>query len=621
MASREEKLFACFPAVSTKEWEEKIYVDLKGKDYEKTLVWDTYEGFKVNPYYRRENLDGIGYLDSMPGQHPYVRGTKSRGNNWLIRQSILVSDLSAANKKALDILGKGVNSLGFIFEKRDGITAGDLKILLKNIPLEEIEINFESIGLKYNFANPFVDYLNNTAAGNSKISGSAGMDPLGSYVLHGRIDGDIYSELKQAIDVSAELPFFRIISVNGRFFANSGGSLVHELAFSLAQGAEYLVKLTEAGLGIDEAAANIKFNFGIGSNYFMEIAKLRAARLLWAGIVREFNCTNEDSAKMIIHSETNSINKTFYEPWVNMIRTQTETMSAVLGSADSVTVRPFNAVFENPSGFSERIARNQQILLKEESHLDKVADPAGGSYYIENLTASLSDSSWNLFLEVMGRGGFTEAFRQGLIQDKIKSLVSGRNKNIVFRRENILGTNQYPNFTERKDKIFDDSLFCPVDLSEEGADTETLKLFRTAQPLEILRYRTDIYSLKNRRPVVFMLPLGNPALRRARAQFSCNFFAVAGFEIIDNNGFSSAEQGVAAAAEVNADIVVVCSSDEEYQELVPKVAGMLKNEILVVAGNPECRPFLEEKGIVNYIHLKSNIQEELKKYQHLLFKE
>jgi len=621
MASREEKLFACFPAVSTKEWEEKIYADLKGKDYERTLVWDTYEGFKVNPYYRRENLAGIGYLDSMPGQYPYVRGTKSMGNNWLIRQDIVVSDLETANKKALDILDKGVNSLGFIFEKRDDLTDGNLKLLLKDIPLEEIEINFESIGLKYNFTNPFLDYLNNTEADKSKIAGSAGMDPLGYYVLRGKIDGDISGGLKSAIERTAGLPLFRIISVNGRFFANSGGSLVHELAFSLAQGAEYLIKLTDAGLGVDEAAANIKFNFGIGSNYFMEIAKLRAGRLLWAAIVREFNCICEDSSKMVIHSETNSVNKTFYEPWVNMIRTQTEAMSAVLGSADSVTVRPFDAVFENPSGFSERIARNQQILLKEESHFDKVADSAGGSYYIENLTAALTDNSWKLFLEVMDRGGFTEAFRQGFIQDKIKSVVSRRNQNIALRRENILGTNQYPNLTERKVKVFDDSLFSPVDLSEEGADTETLKLFRTAQPLEALRYRTDIHSLKNRRPVVFMLPLGNTALRRARAQFSCNFFAVAGFEIIDNNGFSSAEQGVAAAAEANADIVVVCSSDEEYPELVPEVAGMLKNEILVVAGNPECRPLLEEKGIVNYIHLKSNIQEELKRYQHMLFKE
>jgi methylmalonyl-CoA mutase len=359
----------------------------------------------------------------------------------------------------------------------------------------------------------------------------------------------------------------------------------------------------------------MKFNFGIGNNYFMEIAKLRAARLLWAHIVKAYNPQSDDSAKLIAHSETNSYNKTLYDPYVNMLRTQTEAMSAVLGGADSITVLPFNAIYGDPTDFSERIARNQQILLKEEAHLDKIADPAAGSYYIESLTASLAEHAWNLFLQVQDKGGFIQAFREGFIQGEIKAMAAKRDANVALRRENLLGVNQYTNFTETAKEEYPEWVFKSNDLTKEGAEVETLKPYRAAQPFEALRYKTDMYARSNRRPVAFMLPMGNLTMRKARAQFSTNFFAVAGFEVIDNNGFNTVEEGLQAARAKNADIVVVCSSDEEYEGLVPQVANQLKKELLVVAGNPECKPQLESQGITNFIHMKSNLLEDLKMYQ------
>ncbi len=618
MAKKERKLFTGFAPVSTEDWESKIHADLKGADYEKKLVWRTYEGFKVQPYYRKEDLKGLDFLACLPGEYPFVRGNKKSGNDWFIRQDISVKDLKKANKKALEILNKGVTSLGFRIDSPAEISQADLEILLKDILPEAIEINFDSTGNSSNCARAFNEFISGKDINKEEIIGSAPFDPLGSFVLRGILKEDAFATMKKMVEDTAELPLFRVIGVNGKTFANCGASLVQELAFSLAQGTEYLTRLTNAGASIEEVTQNIKFHFGIGSNHFMEIAKLRAARLLWAQIVNAYGPAGTEATKLIAHSETNTFNKTFYDPYVNMIRTQTEAMAAVLGGADSITVRPFNTIFGETSDMAERIARNQQILLKEESHLDKIADPGGGAYYIENLTAALAEHAWELFLQIQDKGGFIKAFREGFIQEEIKNMAARRKKNIATRRENLLGTNQFPNFLEQAEKAFDASVFIPEDHTEPGAEVETLKPWRGAQPFERLRYKTDRYALENKRPVAFMLPMGNLAFRKARAQFSTNFFAVAGFEVIDNNGFKTPEEGVAAAKAKNADIVVVCSSDDEYATLVPEVARKLNDEILVVAGNPACRADLEKRGITHFIHVKSNILEELKKYQEKL---
>ncbi len=615
MAEKKQKLFTNFSPITTEEWEAKINADLKGRDYERALIWKTYEGFNVRPYYREENLKDLNYLDTLPGEFPYVRGNKKTDNDWLVRQNIFVTDFEEANKKALNILGKGVTSLGFLFNDCNKITKEDLAILLKDICLEAAEINLVCPSDSSSCAKLFAEYVSEGKWNNENVVASASIDPIGTFVLKGKLDKNAIARLKPAIEKTKILPQLRIIGVHGKLFANSGSSIVQELAFSLAQGAEYLTQLTDAGLSIDKVANSIKFNFGIGNNYFMEIAKLRAARLLWAQIVKAYNPESDNSAKMIVHSETNRYNKTVYDPYVNMLRTQTEAMSAVLGGAHSVTVLPFDAIYEDTTEFSERIARNQQALLKEESYLDKIADPSAGSYYIENLTASLADETWTLFLNIQEKGGFIAAFREGFIQAEIKEIASKRDKNIALRRENLLGTNQFPNFNEKIEAEFDGSLFEELDLTEEGAEVETLKPYRGAQAFEALRYTTDVYSKENKRPVVFMLTIGNLTFRKARAQFSCNFFAVAGFTVIDNNGFTTVEEGVAAAKAANADIVVVCSSDDEYVKIVPNVANQLDEEILVVAGDPACRSELEAQGIKSFIHIRSNILEELKAYQ------
>lgn len=620
MAEKYNNLFAEFPPVSTQQWMEKITADLKGADYNKKLVWKTNEGFEVQPFYRAENMDEVSFLNSLPGEFPFVRGTKETNNEWLVRQSIAVSDLAEANKKALNYLMRGVDSLAFVFNGGE-LTVADLEVLLKDVCLPAVEVNFVGCCSK-KATEAFVAYVKKAGYDLAEVKGSVEYDPFGKFAVTGVLRNGAEHVLANAaslIEQTSEMKKFKTLAVNGKNFGNAGASAVQELGFSLAQGAEYLTALTEKGVEIDAVAKNLKFNFSVSANYFMEIAKLRAARLLWAQIVKAYGPKCECSAKMTIHAETGSWNKTVYDAYVNMLRTQTEAMSASIGGADSITVLPFNAAYEASNEFSDRIARNQQLLLKEESHISKIVDPAAGSYYIEELTASIAENAWKLFIDVQEKGGFIAALREGFIQAEVKKMAAKRDGNVATRRENLLGVNQFPNFTEKVEGELDAAVFAPVDLTAEGAEIETLKPYRGAQAFEALRYKTDVYSKTNKRPLAFMLTIGNLAMRKARAQFACNFFAVAGFDVLDNNGFKTVEEGVEAAQKAGAAIVVICSSDDEYAEFAPAAFEALGGKaIFVVAGAPTCAEDLKAKGIQHFISVKSNVLAELKNYQSLL---
>lgn len=614
MSDVNKKLFSEFPPVSTQDWEAKIAVDLKGADYEKKLIWKTNEGIKVRPYYRAEDLQNLEYLRVNPGVFPFVRGKKTTDNNWHIRQEIVVENIESANKKALEVLNKGVTSLGFVLQKGTEINKQGLSLLLKDICLGAIEVNF----LGHNVAavaEIFMQYVKETNYDNT-LQGSLNFDPLGRLTKRGNFCETQEKAVEESVNLvktTAALPAFRAISVNAVNFANAGASTVQELGFGLAMGAEYLSLLTEKGLSAAQVASKIKFNFGVSANYFMEIAKFRAARLLWAKVEEAFDTNCKEA--MNVHAETTKWNLSLYDPNVNMLRTTTESMSAVLAGVDSLTVLPFDVTFEKPTDFAERIARNQQIILKEESYFDKIVDPAAGSYYIENLTDSLATEAWKLFLEVQGKGGFIAAFKEGFVQAKVKEVAQKRDLAIATRREIILGVNQYPNTKDAlASKPDDHTLACPCGCNADAnVIAEPLKLYRGANAFEELRMKTDFAT---RRPKVFMLTIGSLSMRLARSQFSGNFFGCAGFEIVDNNGFKTIEEGVNAAFAAKADIVVLCSSDDEYATFAPEAFEKLSSKaILTVAGAPACQPELEAKGIKNFISMKSNVLETLKYYQ------
>ena len=628
MAEKKMNLLADFPAISTQEWLDKVTADLKGADFNKKLVWKTNEGFDVMPFYRAEDIQGLKTTEVVPGKFPFVRGTKA-DNNWFVRQDIVVEDAKAANAKALDILNKGITSLGFKLNKKD-LSPAYIETLLEGIAADCVELNFTVCTRRSaELATILTGYFKAKAYDVTKLQGSINWDGMNAMLLRGKDfeKEELVSLAKATFEAALGLPFYRVLGVNATTLSNAGAFVAQELGYALAWGNEYLSSLVDAGCETSLVAKKIKFNFGVGGNYFMEIAKFRAAKLLWAQIVDAYQgkCLRPDcpetvngickcAAKMRIHAQTSEFNKTIFDANVNMLRTQTEAMSATLGGVNSLTVLPYDSIYKKGDEFSERIARNQQLLLKEESHFDKVADPAAGSYYIETLTNNVAEQAWKLFLEIEDNGGFFAAIKAGSVQKAVKETATKRLKAVSSRREVLLGTNQFPNFSE--------VAAAKVEFSKEagcGCDhtgVEKLVAVRAAEEFEALRFATEAAA---KRPKAFMLTIGSLAMRLARAQFSCNFFACAGYEVVDNLGFKTVEEGVAAAQAAGADIIVLCSSDDEYAELAPAAFKAIDGkQLFVVAGAPACADDLKAIVIEHFINVKTNVLETLKQFNQLL---
>ena len=612
MAELKEKLFSEFAPVSTEEWMAKITADLKGVPFEKKLVWKTGEGFNVNPFYRAEDIEGLKTTESLPGEFPYVRGTK-KDNDWKVRQNIEVCCFKGANEKALDLLTKGVTSLGFII-KGDEVNEENIATLLEGICPASVELNFNTCNCKAEkLIGILADYFKGKGVDAEKCYGSVNYDAFKKPLVKGKENSEWVEGAAAVLKAGQALPNYRVLAVNAFLFNNAGAYISQELGYALAWGNELMAKLTEAGFTADEVAKKIKFNLGISSNYFMEIAKFRAARWLWAEIVAAYKPACECACKMVAHAQTSEWNMTVYDAHVNLLRSQTEAMSAALAGVDSITVRPFDKIYQTPDDFSERIARNQQLLLKEECHLDKVVDPSAGSYYVEVLTNSLADVAWKLFLEVEEKGGFSVAVNAGEIQNAVNASNVARKKAVATRREILLGSNQYPNFTEvAADKIQEKGSCCCGGGHCGEATIPALDFSRGASEFEALRMTTE---KSGKTPKVFMLTIGNLAMRLARSQFSANFFGCAGYKIIDNLGFDTVEAGDEAAVKAGAEIVVLCSSDDEYAEFAPAAYKALAGRAeFVVAGAPACADDLKAQGIDQFVNVKSNVLETLKAF-------
>ncbi|MBO5612775.1 MAG: methylmalonyl-CoA mutase small subunit [Prevotella sp.] len=615
MSNKKEKLFTEFKAPTTQEWLDKIEVDLKGADFQKRLVWRTNEGFNVQPFYRREDVLKLKTPDSLPGEFPFVRGNKKDSNAWYVRQDINVEEAKAANEKALDVLNKGIDSLCFKVPG-DKVNYEFIETLLEGIRCDIVEVNFNTCKRHtLELAEVLVSYFEKKGYDKEKVVGSIDFDPMEKIVMKGKDVTSLLSEAPKLIEIFKDYPNFRCITVNSESLNNAGAYIVQELGYALSWGNEYLAQLTDAGIDADLAAKKIKFNMGISENYFMELAKFRAARMLWAQIVKQYDPKCDCACKMIVNATTSKYNQTIFDSYVNLLRSQTEAMSAALGGVHSMVVVPFDSTYELPTDFSERIARNQQLLLKDECHFGEVVDPGAGSYYIEHLTDSLAVEGWKIFLKVEEEGGFLAAVKAGTVQDDINSTNVKRHGDAAKRKEFILGTNQFPNFIEKSENKRALSCACGCAHGNGESTFKSIQSTRLAADFEDLRIHTE----ESKTPVAFMLTIGNLAMRQARAQFSCNFLACAGYKVIDNLGFKTVEEGVDAALKANADIVVLCSSDDEYAEYaVPAFKYLDNRAMFVVAGAPACMEDLKAAGIENFIHVKCNVLETLKEYNNKL---
>lgn len=610
MAEEKEKLFADFSVPTRQEWMDKILVDLKGADFTKKLVWRTGEGFAVQPFYRREDVAECPAMDVLPGKFPYTRGNRAKSNSWLTRQEVKCADSAETNRLICDILNKGVDSLGLRIPK-DRISDDYFDQLLKDVLPECVELNFRTCqGHTLQLARTFVAYLERRGCNPEKIRATIAFDPLEKILVKGKDTTPLLAVLRDLDEVFRAYPLVRFVTVNALTLNNGGAYCYQELGYALAWGNEYMHLLTAAGIAADRAASVIRFEMGVGSNYFMEIAKFRAARQLWSAVVKQYGADDE-ACRMSVNATTSSYNLTLFDSHVNLLRTQTEAMSAALAGVDSIVVVPFDSVYAEPNEFSERLARNQQLILKEESHFDKVVDPAGGSYYVETLTQSLAHEAWKCFLDVEHAGGFLEALKAGVVQQAINGTNAERHRLAAQRREFMLGTNQFPNFNELSEGKQPRTAGGCCHTAKEGGHAggcakpfAKLETSRLASDFEDLRLQTE---RSGRRPVAFMLTIGNLAMRQARAQFSCNFLSCAGYQVIDNLGFSSVEEGVDAALAAKADIVVLCSSDDEYADYaIPAYQALAGRALFIVAGNPACAEELKKAGIELFIHIRTN---------------
>jgi methylmalonyl-CoA mutase len=626
MNNQEDKsiqhLFSEFPPVSTSEWEEQIIKDLKGADYNKKLIWQTIEGIDVKPYFRKEDLAGLGHMGSAPGEYPFVRGLDK--TEWRIRQNIYVKNVELANEEAVEAIKNGASCINFIMAPVPPTPV--MQKLLKGVDPVKSGISFSNSDCFRDLLDFFVENIEESGLDPATIFGSFEIDPLANLMANGQLADSFATVCMKLhgiiLNISKQLPNYHAISVRGHYYHNAGATAVQELAFTLAVANEYFAQLTNQSLSIDKIAPHFQMTLAVGSNYFVEIAKLRAARLLYSRIIEQYKPENKNSYKSFINCVNSRWNKTVFDPYTNLLRATTEAMSAIIGGVNCLTIEPFDIIYKEPDAFSNRLARNIQNLLREESYLNKVQDIAAGSYYIENLTDQIAEKAWDLFKEIENRGGFYEAAKQGFIQDEIDKTNEKRKTLIASGKENMLGTNIYPNFNENMLGKLEKEVITPE--NAEGKMVRPIRMYRKAEEFEKLRLKTEEF-VKNggKQPKVFLLQIGNPGMSSARGIFSGNFFAVAGFEIISNPRFNSIEEGVAAALKSKSDIVVICSADDEYLAFAPEIAGHVKKKkpksLIVVAGFPkDITDTLKQKGVDDFIHIKSAHMETLSAYQQKL---
>jgi len=571
-----EHLLEEFPPVSTAEWEAAIARDLKGADYRKKLIWRTEEGLEVKPYYRAGDLQGLACTDLAPGQFPFLRGTRAKAG-WRIREVIDAPDVQHASRAARAAVAAGTDEIAF---RATVANVADLQLLVANlggIPLHFARADEQTIRLLLAWRHD----------GPNRAPLSTGQDAL--------------ANVESAAEVLSSAPPGLVpFTIHGDAFEEAGATAVEEVGFALAAAVDFLSAMQERGVDVDRAATAVEFSFAVGANYFFQIAKLRAFRMLWARAVESFG-GRRDSARARIAARTSRWNKTIYDPHVNILRATTEAMAAILGGADSVTVAPFDECYSQPDQVSRRLARNTQLLLKNEAFLGHLADPAGGSYYVETITDFLASEGWKLMQELEARGGYKKALAAGEVAHALEERLAAREKAVASRRRLLIGTNQFANAQERALGRVDE---------QRMHNTR-----RGAQAFEDLRLRTERFAAAGGKlPRILLAEIGDARMRAARSNFAANFLACAGFETFTKK-FKKAEE----IAEAGADLIVLCSSDAEYAlltaRLLPKLKELGRRTPVIVAGCPMDADELAALGIADFIHVRSNPVEVLTKWQ------
>jgi len=693
---KELKIADDFPPHSYEQWCESVDKQLKGAPFAR-LIKKTIEGIDISPMYFPKDIDALPHINALPGFSPYVRGCLPTGSvcrSWLVAQEIVYPDPFLTNEALKNDLKRGQTAINIPLDmaSKKGIdpdlenasqvgegglsvtTVADWALALQGIDLKQLPIFVQAGDSGIAITAFLLAYAQSQNNGLREISGWIGVDPLGLLAQTGSLShalSVVYDEMAELTQwSSANTPQLKTISPSGIPYHNSGGSAVCESAYVMATAVEYIRALLDRGLSIDDICQSMVFQLSIGSDFFMEMSKLRAIRLVWEKIVDAFG-GNNISQKMVIHARTSSYNKTKIDPYVNMLRVTTEAFSAISGGCDSLHVEPFDALLGLPTAFSRRIARNVQIVLRDESHFKHPVDPAGGSWYVEQLTHQLAQKIWEQFQDIEKNGGMFEALNKGIVQTNLKEKANERLKNASFRKTVFVGTNKYPNLTEAPVKAnipdmkavaksraikvgqfkekrdiaqlkaslnalqtavnenktgwFPQALNAATSgaslaemmqtirtQSEKAVQVEPVQQHRASEQFENLRYRTQGYAKKSGQlPSVFLANMGPIPQHKARADFSTGFFELAAFNVLKNKGFQTIDDAVNAFKQSDARIVVICSTDDTYPEIVPDLAQSIKklsnDNIVIVAGYPKDHiQTFQEAGVDNFIHLKTD---------------
>jgi methylmalonyl-CoA mutase len=659
-------------------WRKLVERDLAGAAFEKKLIKRA-AGVEIQPLYTRADLPPAA-AEELPGFAPFTRGSYALGAvemGWDVRQEIAHAEPERAAQAALENLNGGASSLLFKLDLaaralgeehgKDGcvlLNQHELAAALEHVTLERTPLALAAGASSFAYAAGLIGLAEQRGSKAGALHGSFGADPLATLATYGRLPGT----LEQAYEEAAELARWaqaqgggvRALSVDTSAYHEAGADAAQEIALALATGVEYLRALTARGLTLEAALAQLQFGFSVGRDFFLEIAKLRAARRTWAQVARASGARDESGA-MLIHARTSLRTKAQRDPWVNLLRGTAESFSAALGGADAITTHSFDATLGEADEFGQRMARNTQHLLRHESNLHRVLDPAGGSFYVEALTSALAEQAWAAFQAIEKQGGLAAALAAGSVQERLARVLDQERKAVETRKLAITGVNEFPHVREeavaspRVDvqrlaarvaqakaetrlpladlrggserlpraiaALRAGASFLEVQralaLDGEPASVKPLARERLSEPFEALRDRADRrLASGGQRPRVFLANLGPIAEHKARAGYAQNFFEAGGFEVLGNDGFASAQSAAEAFAQSGAELCALCSSDGVYAELAEATARALAQQgakAIVLAGSPgEREAAYREAGVSDFIYVGVNLVESLR---------
>jgi methylmalonyl-CoA mutase len=681
-----------FPPVSYDDWRPLAEADLQGASFEQKLVTHTYEGLDIQPVYTRRDRPGEGDPDGFPGLPPFVRGARPLGavaTGWDLRQEHAHPDLSITNQAILDDLQGGVTSLLLRLDTaarsgrdpddpaaaevagRDGLMiyhTDDLDRALAGVQLPLIGVTLEAGAAFLPAAAVLAALWRRRGVTPDQARGAFNADPLAVLVRDGQLPVSPETALAHLAELAAwtaqHYPHVTAVRVGTAPYHHAGATAAQDIAIGLATAVEYLRAMTAgeisaARLDIDSAARQILFSISVGTHHFLAIAKLRAARRLWARVAEACG-GSPGAAAMRLHARVSKRVLTLRDPYGNLLRNTVACFAAGLGGAEAITSVPLDAVAGLPDSFSRRIARNTLLILQEEGHLHRVIDPPGGSWYLDWLTDRVAEKAWGIFQEIERGGGMLRAIQNGWVARQIDSAFAPRAKDLARRKEGITGVSEFPDIGESpvtrpapdldtlraaavrrvmtarfngdpaagQRRSVSGSPAHLVELASAGASIgqlaralgfhaePTTRVPLTphpfAQPFEELRSASDAWQAKHgKRPRVFLANMGPVAHHTARAIYAKNFFEAGGFEVIGPGGFHDAEAAAQAFSRSGATVAVICSSDKLYPEVVPQVASKLKAagaRSVVLAGNPGANEVAwRAAGVDRFIFIKCDV--------------